>query len=265
MSTNFETIIYEVKEGVGYLTINREKALNALNSQVLTELKTLLTELIEKKSYDTKGIVLTGAGEKAFIAGADIKEMADMTVDQAKEFGELGQSVTTLFEKLHIPVIACVNGFALGGGCEIAMSCDFIYATNSAVFGQPEVKLGLIPGFGGTQRLSRYIGRNRAREIVYTGRNMKAEEAHRVGLAVWVFENKEDMIKGALGAFSMMSKVSPLAIETAKKVMNDGNDLTVEQGLQCELDQFANIFGSEDMKEGTKAFMEKRAPNFTGK
>lgn len=125
-------------------------------------------------------------------------------------------------------MIACVNGFAFGGGCEIVMSCDFIYATNSVVFGQPEVKLGLIPGFGGMQRLSCYIGRNRVCEIVYMGRNMKAEEAYRVGLAVWVFENKEDMIKGVFGVFSMMSKVSFFAIETAKKVMNEGNDLIVE-------------------------------------
>tara|TARA_R110002072_G_scaffold1989_2_gene16317 strand:- start:42793 stop:43635 length:843 start_codon:yes stop_codon:yes gene_type:complete len=265
MNTNFETITYEVKENIGYLTINRESALNALNSQVLNELKLLLTDIKSTHSFEVKGIILTGAGEKAFIAGADIKEMSDMTVEQAKDFGALGQRVTTLFEELHIPVIACVNGFALGGGCEMAMSCDFIYATDSAVFGQPEVKLGLIPGFGGTQRLSRYIGRNRAREIVYTGRNIKAAEAYRVGLAVQTFTTKEEMVAFAEKTISKVAQMSPLAVSTAKKVMNDGNDLTIQQGLTCELDQFASIFGSDDMKEGTKAFMEKRNAVFTGK
>lgn len=262
---NYETISFELKEHIGYLTINREKKLNALNSQVLSELRTLLTHLIEEdKGQSVKGVLMTGAGEKAFIAGADIAQMQDMSVDEAREFGALGQEVTLLFEKLPMPVIACVNGFALGGGCEMAMACDFIYATENAVFGQPEVKLGLIPGFGGTQRLSKIVGRNRAKEIIYTGRNVKAEEALNMGLAIKLFPTKEEMIAGALKTFSYMLTNSPNAIKISKKVMNEGNDLTVAQGLSHELDQFSAVFSSEDMKEGTTAFIEKRAPNFTG-
>lgn len=265
ITNNYETITFEVKEGIGHLTINREKKLNALNSTVLSELKTLLNHLIEEdKGQTVKGVLVTGAGEKAFIAGADIAQMQDMNVEEARDFGALGQEVTLLFERLPMPVIACVNGFALGGGCEMAMACDFIYATETAVFGQPEVKLGLIPGFGGTQRLSKVVGRNRAKEIIYTGRNVKAEEALRIGLAVKLFASKDEMIAGALKTFSFMTTNSPNAIKISKQVMNGGNDLTVEKGLGLELDQFAAVFSSEDMKEGTKAFVEKRAPNFTG-
>ncbi|MBK22502.1 MAG: enoyl-CoA hydratase [Halobacteriovorax sp.] len=263
---NYETILFDINNGVGTITVNREKKLNALNSQVLKEIKDLLETIHEQdKTFSLKGLILTGAGDKAFIAGADISEMNGMTTDEAQAFGKLGQDVSLLFEKLHIPVIAAVNGFALGGGCEMAMSCDFIYATESAVFGQPEVKLGLIPGYGGTQRLARLIGRNRAKEIIYSGRNVKAEEALTLGLAVKLFPNKEAMMEGVEDTFSKILRNSPLAVGASKKVMNLGNDLTVEQGLGCELQQFAEIFSSNDMKEGTAAFMEKRAPEFTGK
>ena len=187
-----------------------------------------------------------------------------MSVSQAKEFGELGQRVTLLFEKLQLPVIACVNGFALGGGCEMAMSCDFIYATNAAVFGQPEVKLGLIPGFGGTQRLSKLIGRNKAKEIVYTGRNVKADEALSLGLVNKVFDSKGEMLSEAKKTILRMTKNSPYAISIAKKVMNTGNDLTVSEGLHHELNEFSNIFNSQDMKEGCRAFVDKRAASFKG-
>ena len=265
ITDNYETITFEVKDNIGHLTIDREKKLNALNSQVLNELKTLLTHLIkEDKGRTVKGVIVTGAGEKAFIAGADIAEMQDMSVDQARVFGALGQEVTVLFEQLPMPVIACVNGFALGGGCEMAMACDFIYATENAVFGQPEVKLGLIPGFGGTQRLSRIVGRHRAKEIIYTGRNVGSEEAHNIGLAIKLYLTKEELIAGALKTFSYILRVSPNAVKLSKKVMNSGNDLTVTEGLAHELEQFSAIFSSEDMKEGTSAFVEKRAPNFTG-
>lgn len=265
IANNYETITFEVKAGLGYLTINREKKLNALNSQVLSELRNLLSHLIEEdKGSTVKGIIFTGAGEKAFIAGADIAEMQDMSLEQAREFGGLGQEVTLLFEKLPMPVIACVNGFALGGGCELAMACDFIYATDTATFGQPEVKLGLIPGFGGTQRLAKLVGRARAKEIIYTGRNVSAQEAKEIGLAVSLFPNKEDLISGAEKTFSKIFRVSPNAVKISKKVMNDGNDLTVPQGLSLELDKFAEVFTSDDMKEGTTAFVEKREANFTG-
>lgn len=265
ITSDYETIAFEIKEGLGYLTINREKKLNALNSQVLSELKNLLTHLIEEdKGQAVRGIVFTGAGEKAFIAGADISEMQDMSVDQAREFGALGQEVTLLLERLPMPIIACVNGFALGGGTEIAMACDFIYAQESAVFGQPEVKLGLIPGFGGTQRLAKLVGRGRAKEIIYSGRNVTAQEAKEIGLAVTLFGTKEELIAGAEKTFSKIFKVSPNAVRISKKVMNLANDLTVPEGLKHELNSFAEVFDSEDMKEGTTAFVEKRAPNFSG-
>lgn len=263
---NFETILFEQENSIGKITINREAKLNALNSNVLKELKDLLETIIaEDKNYSIRGLVLTGAGDKAFIAGADISEMNGMTTKEAQGFGKLGQDVSLLFEKIKVPVIAAVNGFALGGGCEMAMSCDFIYATESAVFGQPEVKLGLIPGYGGTQRLARLIGRNRAKEVIYSGRNIKAEEALNLGLAVKVFATKDEMLAGVEDTFSKILRNSPLAVGASKKVMNLGNDLTVAEGLECELQEFAQIFASDDMKEGTTAFKEKRAPQFTGK
>ena len=266
ITDNYETLIFKVDDEIAYLTVNRPDKLNALNMQVLTELKTVLEHLIEEdKGSLIKGMILTGAGDKAFIAGADIKEMQAMNVAQAKDFGKLGQDVTLLFEKLPFPVVACVNGFALGGGCEMAMSCDFIFATRNAVFGQPELKLGLIPGFGGTQRLARLVGRNRAKEIIFTGRNVDAEEAERIGLSLDTFDSRDEMIVYAKKVLSKVKKVSPYAVNLAKTVMNLGNDLTIGDGLNIELEQFADIFSSQDMKEGTSAFVEKRAPVFSGK
>lgn len=263
MSTNYQFIKYEVQDGVGVLTLNRPDKLNALNEVVLSELKDFLTTF-KTQATKVSGILFTGEGDKAFIAGADIASMSNMSVNEGYTFGELGQVVTLAFESLSVPVVACVNGFALGGGCEMAMSCDFIFATKSAVFGQPEVKLGLIPGFGGTQRLAKLVGRNRAKEIIYTGRNINAEEAFQMGLAVRLFDSKEEMIAEAKKTILTMSKNSPYAIQIAKKVMNKGNDLTVEEGLQVELDQFSNIFSSYDMKEGTTAFVQKRKAEFKG-
>jgi enoyl-CoA hydratase len=266
ITDQYETINFEMKEGIGYLTISRESKLNALNIQVFNELKKVLNHFInEDKGSVLKGLILTGAGEKAFIAGADIAEMQNMTTKEAKDFGALGQEVSLLFEKLQVPVIACVNGFALGGGCEMAMSCDFIYATENALFGQPEVKLGLIPGFGGTQRLSRLVGRNRAKEIIFTGRNVDANESQKIGLVLELFKTKEEMIMAAEKTLSKVMRVSPHAVKFSKLVMNLGNDLTVPEGLQIELEQFSAIFSSEDMKEGTAAFLEKRPAIFTGK
>lgn len=263
MNTDYETISIEKSGDFLTLTINREKSLNALNSQVLLDLKDLLTSLNESVE-SIKGMIFTGAGEKAFIAGADIVEMSDMSVDEAHDFATLGQEVTFLFEELPFPVIACVNGFALGGGCEMAMCSDFIYATESAVFGQPEVKLGLIPGFGGTQRLAKLIGRNKAKEIIYTGRNIKCDEAVNLGLVIRTFSSKEEMIKEAFNTLERISKNSPLAVSISKAAMNAGNDLTNEEGLGIEAKHFSDLFDSYDMKEGTKAFAEKRTPEFKG-
>lgn len=265
-TNNFHTIKFETNaEGFGTLTINRPTKLNALNVEVLHELRDFLHDLKNQEGFALKGLIVTGEGEKAFIAGADIAEMSDMNPSDAYTFGQLGQQVTQLFESLQVPVIACVNGFALGGGCEMAMSCDFIFATQNAVFGQPEVKLGLIPGFGGTQRLAKLVGRQLAKEMIYTGRNVNAEEALKTGLALRLFATKTEMIDAALATLRAIVKNSPFAVSIAKKVINDGVDLTITEGLQLEKRQFSAIFSSEDMREGTKAFVEKRAPNFKGK
>lgn len=265
LNKTYQFIKYEIEGNIGILSINRADKLNALNQEVLAELKEFLTELRTDKDFSIRGLILTGEGEKAFIAGADISAMSTMDEKEGYQFGALGQHVTLQLEGLRIPVIACVSGFALGGGCEMAMSCDFIYATNSAVFGQPEVKLGLIPGFGGTQRLARLVGRNRAKELIYTGRNIKSDEAFRLGLVLQLFESKQQMIEAAKATLKEAAKNSPYAISLAKKVMNAGNDLTVQESLTQELDQFSNIFTSEDMREGTTAFVAKRKPDFKGR
>jgi enoyl-CoA hydratase len=262
---SFENIKFEVEDSIGMITINRPDKLNALNIKVLQELRTLLKVLREDKDNQIRGLILTGSGEKAFIAGADIAEMSSMSTEEARDFGHLGQQVTLLFESLSIPVIACVNGFALGGGCEMAMSTDFIYATTNAIFGQPEVKLGLVPGFGGTQRLARYIGRQLARELVFTGRNMPLDEAKEAGLVLRVYETKDQMIEAARKTLSSISKNSPLAVSFSKEVMNAGIDLTIPEGLNLELEKFSSIFSSQDFVEGTNAFIEKRKANFNGK
>ncbi|MBL4743551.1 MAG: enoyl-CoA hydratase/isomerase family protein [Cycloclasticus sp.] len=261
MNTKFETIQLEQKGDFAVLTISREKSLNALNLQVHTELHACLSTL-KNNADKLRGLILTGAGEKAFIAGADIVEMSKMSSQEAFDFATLGQQVSLLFEELPFPVIACVNGFALGGGCEMAMSCDFIYATQTAMFGQPEVKLGLIPGFGGTQRLAKLIGRNKAKELIFTGRNIKVEEAKEMGLVVKTFETKDEMLAAAVTTLTKIGMNSPLAVSVAKRVMNEGCDLTIEDGLKVEAKYFGEIFGTADMIEGTTAFLEKRKANF---
>ncbi len=265
INKEWHTLKVEQKEHFLVLSVNRPTKLNALNIEVLTELKELLSEIKKDENFAIKGMIFTGEGEKSFIAGADISEMSDMSPSEAYTFGQLGQQVTLLMESLQIPVIACVNGFALGGGCEMALSCDFIYATENALFGQPEVKLGLIPGFGGTQRLAKVVGRPMAKEIIYTGRNVNLEESKSLGLVQRSFANKELMLNEALNTLKMVTKNSPFAVSIAKKVINDGVDLTISEGLQLEKRQFSAIFSSEDMREGTRAFVEKRAPNFKGK
>lgn len=248
------------------IVINREKKLNALNSEVLSELKSVLQFIsLEENLKSISGVILTGAGEKAFIAGADISEMASMNSQEAYEFGRLGQSVTEMLEDLPVVAIACVNGFALGGGCEFAMACDFIYSTSNAMFGQPEVKLGLIPGFGGTQRLAKYIGRQFAKELIYTGRNLKSDEAKERGLVSEVFSSRNEMMENAKKVIVEISKNSPKAVALSKQVINSGCDLPTKDGLTKELDSFSKIFNSQEMKEGTTAFLEKRAPNFHSK
>jgi enoyl-CoA hydratase len=254
MISNFETLSFNHNDGIGTLIINRPDKLNALNIQVLRELKGALTEL---RTAPIRGLIVTGEGEKAFIAGADIAEMKPMDSAEAVAFSELGQLVTLAFEALPYPTIACVNGFALGGGFEMALSTDFIFATKNAVFGLPEVKLGLIPGFGGTQRLMKIVGERRAKEIMFSGRNVNAEEAKTLGIALEVFEDKNALLEGAQTWFKMALKNSSYAIYQAKSVLG--------QGLVEERKAFANIFQTEDMIEGTSAFIEKRKAAFKGK
>ena len=247
------------------LSIDRPKKLNALDLTLLQELDDAMSKIRQLKDFPLRGLIFTGSGEKAFIAGADIEQMSKMSPLEAEHFAVLGQKVSLLIEDLPFPVIAAVNGFALGGGCEMALSADFIFATRNAVFGQPEVKLGLIPGFGGTQRLAKVVGRNRAKEIIFSGRNLKVEEALEIGLVLKIFEDKESMMNESRATLELMSKNSPLAIAKAKKVMNRGNDLTISNGLELESEQFSQLFSSQDMKEGTGAFLEKRQAQFSGK
>lgn len=258
--TTYKTLLTEVKDEILHLTVNRPDKLNALSITVLTELKDVMNDL----PAGIRGIILTGSGEKAFIAGADIKAMDYMTPEEGEKFSKLGQEVPLLFEHAPVPIIACVNGFALGGGCEMAMGCDFIYATHNAHFGQPEVNLGLIPGFGGTQRLMRYVGIARSRELIYTGQSVKADEAEKIGLVSKTFGNKEEMIIAAHKTFDMIKKKSPLAITKCKEVIRIGADSTLEKGLDAERAAFKWIFATEDKKEGVKAFLGKRTAKFTG-
>ncbi|MGB0454528.1 MAG: enoyl-CoA hydratase/isomerase family protein [Bacteriovoracaceae bacterium] len=262
MSTE-SVLLVEKSEKIAELVINRPDKLNALNAEVLGLLKKHLEEIHANNKYQV--LIVRGEGGKSFVAGADIKEMQAMNEKEAIDFAKLGQRITTLFEELSIPVIAYVDGFALGGGCELAMACDFIYATKKSIFGQPEVKLGLIPGFGGTQRLSRYVPTPMAKELIYSGRNLDATEAKSLGLVNQVFETAEELETALEKCVSSIMKNSPVAISFSKRVINDGVDRLLTEGLEKEVNTFGEIFSSEDMKEGTTAFVEKRKPNFTGR
>lgn len=259
MTNSFETISLDITESVGVLTINRPTKLNALNIQVHRELKNCLSELMNEK---LKGLILVGEGEKAFIAGADIAEMKPMTSGEAEAFAELGQQVTLLLENLPYPVVAAVHGYALGGGFEMALACDFIFASKSAVFGLPEVKLGLIPGFGGTQRLARVVGERRAKELMFSGRNVTCDEAKSLGIVLEVFESKAELLDGIKSWFKMSLGNSNEAIAKAKETLRTGLENTLVEGLKIEAKNFGKIFQTEQMIEGTAAFLEKRKANF---
>lgn len=261
MTNDFKFLHFEQVNNIGVLTLNREDKLNALNETVLDELRLFLESAYKLK---LKGLIFTGAGEKSFIAGADIAQMQGMSEKEAQDFSYKGQQVTFMLEELRFPVIAAVNGFALGGGCEMALACDFILCTENAVFGLPEVSLGLIPGFGGTQRLPKIVGRNRAKEIIYTGKKVSAQDAKNIGLVLSVHENKEALLQEAMSIIERASRNSLNAIGVAKFVINRGTDLPNEEGLKFEKNHFADIFNSFDMKEGVNAFIEKRKPEFKG-
>jgi len=255
------TFVEVTHEGhVSTLTINRPDKLNALSQEVLGDLNAAI-EAVSRRD-EVRAAVITGTG-KAFVAGADIAAMRDMNQAEARGFGALGHRVFSSIEHLRFPVVAAVNGFALGGGCELALACDFIYASTKAKFGQPEVNLGIIPGFGGTQRLPRRVGPAMARELIYTGKMISADEALRIGLANAVFEPDELLAAAAKAAADIAAK-GPLAIATAKRLIRDGMDIPLPQANKVERDAFGAGFGTADQVEGMTAFLEKRAPRFTG-
>lgn len=258
----FENFIVEEQGNAAVVWFNRPNALNALNRATLDELTRILDDLEKKRKIC--GVILTGAGEKAFVAGADIAEMSGLSQVTSQEFSRRGQAVTKKIEMLRVPVIAAVNGFALGGGCEIAMACDFIMASARASFGQPEVGLGLIPGFGATVRLAEYVGWPVARELIFTGRKIRADEAKALGLVNRVVE-PENLISEAVSLVNEMARNSAEAVRVAKLVMRKvRNKSSVAERLDVEARGFADMFGTFDGQEGTKAFVEKRKPQFKG-
>lgn len=249
-----EFVTYEIEGQVGIVTINRPKALNALNSQVLDD----LNEVIDGVDTDAvRCLILTGAGEKSFVAGADIGEMSTLTKAEGEAFGKKGNDIFRKLETLPIPVIAAVNGFALGGGCEISMSCDIRICSDNAVFGQPEVGLGITPGFGGTQRLARLVGPGMAKQMIYTARNIKADEALRIGLVNAVY-TQEELMPAAKKMAAGIAKNAPIAVRNCKKAINDGLEVNMDEAIVIEEKLFGDCFESYDQKEGMAAFLEKR-------
>ncbi|MDE7267743.1 MAG: enoyl-CoA hydratase/isomerase family protein [Lachnospiraceae bacterium] len=248
-----EFVLYEVNGAVGKITINREKALNALNSQVLEELDATLDAV---NLDEVRCLILTGAGAKSFVAGADIGEMSTLTKAEGEAFGKKGNDVFRKLEVFPIPVIAAVNGFALGGGCELAMSCDIRICADNAVFGQPEVGLGITPGFGGTQRLARLVGAGMAKQMIYTARNIKADEAYRIGLVNAVYPAEELMAQAEKMA-SGIAKNAPIAVRNCKKAINEGLDVDMDKAIVIEEKLFGDCFETEDQKYGMAFFLDK--------
>jgi enoyl-CoA hydratase len=264
METNKETnnILYEITEGIAWVTVNRPESLNALNSKVLCELECTLYEI--EQDPKAQVVVITGAGEKAFVAGADIKEMAAMSSFQGHQFALKGQRVMLFIEKMTKPVIAAVNGYALGGGLELALACDFIYASENAKLGFPEVTLGIIPGFGGTQNLSRLIGPNKAKEMVLSGKMIPAQKALAWGLVNEVLPQAELAAK-VLEVARDIAKNGRLGVGYAKNAIVNGLNMSKEDGFRYESSLFGVLFATEDQKEGMGAFVEKRKAQFQGK
>ncbi len=261
-----EFVLYEQKGNIATITISREKALNALNSQVLDELAATLDAV---DINEVRCLILTGAGQKSFVAGADIAEMSTLTKEQGEDFGGKGNYVFRKLETFPVPVIAAVNGFALGGGCELSMSCDIRLCSDNAVFGQPEVGLGITPGFGGTQRLARLIGAGMAKQMIYTARNIKAAEALRIGLVNEVFSAETDadgnvvrtaqevLLAAAEKMASTIAKNAPIAVRNCKRAINEGLDEDMDEALVIEEKQFGSCFETEDQKYGMAFFLDK--------
>lgn len=253
---------YEKKDSIAYVTVNRPKVLNALNTATWTDLKTAFENA--KADTSVRGVILTGAGDKAFIAGADISELAHLNAYEAEESSRFGQAVLDLIENLGKPVIAAINGFALGGGCETAMACTMRIAAEHAKFGQPEVKLGLLPGGGGTQRLPRLVGKGRALQLILTGETISAQDAYRMGLVNEVVA-ADGLIDRAETILKQVAANAPIAVKFSLDAVNKGLDSSQSAGLALEASYFGICAASEDKQEGTSAFLEKRVPQFRGR
>ena len=258
----FKDIIYSIEEDIAVITINRPKFLNALNSNVLIELSTAIDHL--EKDSSIRAVIVTGAGEKAFVAGADIAEMQNKGVMEAREFSILGNKTFSKLENLNKPVIAAINGFTLGGGCELAMACDIRIAGMKAKFGQPEVGLGIMAGFGGSQRLARLVGAGIAKEVLFTGDMVPAERAYEIGLVNRIVEPTELLAEAKRMAKTIAAK-SPLGVSFSKKAINEGLNLDLERALSLESELFGSLFSTEDQKRGMAAFLEKGQYQFLGK
>src|SRR6266566_3307696 len=260
--TTFTNILYEKKGAIGYVTLNRPKVMNALSHATWEDLEAAFTDARDDDAV--RGVILTGAGDKAFIAGADISELAHVTAVQAEQSSAYGQRVLNLIENLGKPVIAAINGFALGGGCETAMACTIRIASENAKFGQPEVKLGLLPGGGGTQRMPRLIGKGRALQLILSGEIVSAQEAYRIGL-VNELVPAADLITRAEGILNQIFANAPVAVKYSLEAVNKGLETSQAEGLSLEASLFGLCSGTEDKKEGTQAFLQKRAAQFQGR
>jgi enoyl-CoA hydratase len=255
-------VLYEKKSAIAYVTVNRPKLLNALNTPTWEDLRTAFEDA--RNDPTVRGVILTGAGNKAFIAGADIGELAHATAIEAEQSSRFGQTVLDLIENLGKPVVAAVNGFALGGGCETAMACTIRIAVESAKFGQPEVTLGLLPGGGGTQRLPRLVGKGRALQLILSGEMISAQEAHRIGLINEIVP-AADLFTRAEAILNKIASNAPVAVKFSLEAVNKGLETSQGEGILLEASYFGLCAGTEDKKEGTSAFLEKRAPQFQGR
>lgn len=256
---NYETILLEIKDGIGRLTINQPKALNALSSQVLHEIDAALDEIAA--SAEAQVVIVTGAGEKAFVAGANIKEMRDLNQEQGQAFSKLGNDVFSKLANLKQPSIAAINGFALGGGSELALACDIRIGSTNAKIGQPEVGLGIIPGFGGSQRMTRIVGIAKAKELIYSGRNIDAATAEKIGLFNHVVE-PEALAETVDKMAESFLRNAPIAVQLSKRAIDEGIEMTLEDALELEAKYFGECFATEDQTEGMTAFIDKRKPKF---
>lgn len=258
----YENVILEKEDYLAILTINRPKALNALNRETLEEIKAVIEDIEHDAAITV--LIITGSGDRSFVAGADIAYMQNFNVSEGRGFSQLGQRVFRMLENMEKPVIAAVNGFALGGGCELSLACDIRLAADNAIFGQPEVNLGVTPGYGGTQRLTRLIGEGRAKELIFSSNNIKADEAYRIGLVNHVYQASELMTEAKKLA-AKIAKQAPLAVGYSKMAIGKGMQVDLDTAMGIESDLFGMCFATIDQKEGMKAFVEKRKPEFKAK